>query len=123
MPYTDHIEQAKDPVTCAVLTISDTRTEADDKSGKIIKELVEAAGHSIAFYRVVKDEAARSSNKSPKKANATSSSPMAAPALPRATPPMKPSQASSKNASTDLAKYFAFSPGKTSARAPCSRAP
>ena len=57
MPYTDHIEQAKDPVTCAVLTISDTRTEVDDKSGKIIKELVEAAGHSIAFYRVVKDEA------------------------------------------------------------------
>ena len=51
------LNRPKDPVTCAVLTISDTRTEADDKSGKIIKELVEAAGHSIAFYRVVKDEA------------------------------------------------------------------
>ena len=28
MPYADHIEQAKDPVTCAVLTISDTRTNS-----------------------------------------------------------------------------------------------
>ena len=57
MPYEDHIQQAKDAVTCAVLTISDTRTEADDKSGKIIHELVQDAGHEIAFYCVVKDEA------------------------------------------------------------------
>ena len=57
MPYEDHIQEAQDAVTCAVLTISDTRTEADDKSGKIIRELVEDAGHEIAFYRVVKDEA------------------------------------------------------------------
>ena len=57
MPYEDHIQQAKDPVVCAVLTISDTRTEEDDKSGKIIQELVQDAGHEIAFYRVVKDEA------------------------------------------------------------------
>jgi len=56
MPYEDHIQQAKDPVTCAILTISDTRTEAEDKSGKIIRELVEDAGHEIVFYRVVKDE-------------------------------------------------------------------
>lgn len=57
MPYEDHIQQAKNPVTCAVLTISDTRTEADDKSGKIIKDLVMDAGHDIGFYRVVKDDA------------------------------------------------------------------
>ena len=62
MPYADHIAQAKDPVTCAVLTISDTRTKADDKSGQIIRELVENAGHDIAFYRVVKDDAAQIRN-------------------------------------------------------------
>ena len=62
MPYADHIEQAKDPVTCAVLTISDTRTKADDKSGQIIRELVEGAGHAIACYRVVKDDAAQIRN-------------------------------------------------------------
>ena len=57
MPYEDHIQQAKDAVTCAILTISDTRTEADDKSGKIIQELLQEAGHQIGFYQVVKDEA------------------------------------------------------------------
>jgi molybdenum cofactor biosynthesis protein B len=57
MPYEDHIQQAKDPVTCAVLTISDTRTEADDKSGKIIQDFVLNAGHHVGFYRVVKDDA------------------------------------------------------------------
>ncbi len=36
MPYEDHIAEARDAVTCAVLTISDTRTEEDDKSGKIM---------------------------------------------------------------------------------------
>ena len=57
MPYEDHIAEAKDAVTCAVLTISDTRTEADDKSGNIIQELLKDAGHSVGHYAVVKDEA------------------------------------------------------------------
>ena len=57
MPYEDHIAEAKDAVTCAVLTISDTRTEAEDKSGKIIQELLKDAGHSVGHYAVVKDEA------------------------------------------------------------------
>ena len=56
MPYEDHKQQATDPVTCAVLTISDTRTEADDKSGKIIQDLVEDAGHSVGRYAVVPDD-------------------------------------------------------------------
>ena len=57
MPYEDHIQEAQEPVTCAVLKISDTRTEAEDKSGKIIHELLEKEGHSVGFYKVVKDEA------------------------------------------------------------------
>ncbi len=57
MPYEDHKQQATDAVTCAVLTISDTRTEADDKSGKLIKDLLEDAGHSVGFYSIVPDEA------------------------------------------------------------------
>lgn len=43
---------------CAVLTVSDTRTEATDKGGKIIIEHLQAAGHTIADYRIVKDEPA-----------------------------------------------------------------
>ena len=57
MPYEDHIQQATDAVVCAVLTISDTRTEADDKSGRIIREMLEDAGHGVGFYRVVPDDA------------------------------------------------------------------
>lgn len=59
MPYEDHKKQAQGAVCCAVLTISDTRTEADDKSGGIIRDLLEAGGHTTGFYKVVPDDPAR----------------------------------------------------------------
>jgi molybdenum cofactor biosynthesis protein B len=43
------------PLNIAILTISDTRTEADDTSGKILVELATAAGHSIAEKKIVPD--------------------------------------------------------------------
>lgn len=43
-------------VRCAVMTISDTRTEEDDTSGKLIRELLEADGHSVAKYQIVHDD-------------------------------------------------------------------
>jgi len=43
-------------VNIAVLTVSDTRTEADDKSGQTLVELVTAAGHKLAARRIVQDE-------------------------------------------------------------------
>lgn len=50
-------EAAKlDPVRVAVLTFSDTRTEAEDKSGALIRELLEANGHEVAHYEVLPDE-------------------------------------------------------------------
>lgn len=39
-----------------VVTISDTRSEADDTSGQRICHLVTEAGHEVVFYRVVRDE-------------------------------------------------------------------
>lgn len=42
--------------TFAVITVSDTRTEETDASGKLARTLIEQAGHSVAFYRIVKDE-------------------------------------------------------------------
>ena len=59
MPYEDHKQQAKQPVTCAVITISDTRTEEDDKSAKLIHELLENGGHQIGFYQIVSDDPER----------------------------------------------------------------
>lgn len=41
---------------CAVLTISDTRTEANDSSGRFIRDSLGVAGHSVAAYQIVKDD-------------------------------------------------------------------
>ncbi|MDV6378847.1 MogA/MoaB family molybdenum cofactor biosynthesis protein [Sporosarcina sp. GW1-11] len=49
----------KKSVTVAVLTISDTRTKADDKSGKIICEKLAEAGHHVKHYEICPDEATR----------------------------------------------------------------
>ncbi|WP_029215119.1 MogA/MoaB family molybdenum cofactor biosynthesis protein [Kallotenue papyrolyticum] len=43
---------------CGVVTVSDTRTLADDASGQLICARLRQAGHSIARYAIVKDEAA-----------------------------------------------------------------
>jgi molybdenum cofactor biosynthesis protein B len=43
-------------VTLAIVTVSDTRTPETDGSGKLIRELAEADGHTVAGYRIVKDE-------------------------------------------------------------------
>jgi molybdenum cofactor biosynthesis protein B len=43
-------------VSCFVLTVSDTRTEATDTSGQAIIELLTGAGHVVAGHRIVKDE-------------------------------------------------------------------
>ncbi len=40
----------------AVLTVSDTRTEADDRSGAYLVEAVKAAGHRLAARRIVPDD-------------------------------------------------------------------
>jgi molybdopterin adenylyltransferase len=46
------------PVNIAVLTVSDTRSEADDKSGQTLADLIAAAGHRVAARRIVKDDKA-----------------------------------------------------------------
>src|SRR6201993_3987525 len=44
------------PVNIALLTVSDTRDLAQDRSGSILANLVTAAGHKIAARRIVRDE-------------------------------------------------------------------
>jgi molybdenum cofactor biosynthesis protein B len=43
------------PVRVGILVVSDTRTLEDDKSGKLIAEYLEEAGHSVVSRIVVKD--------------------------------------------------------------------
>jgi molybdopterin adenylyltransferase len=44
------------PLKIAVLTVSDTREEADDKSGATLVERIRAAGHAVAARTIVRDE-------------------------------------------------------------------
>ena len=43
-------------MSCYVLTVSDTRTDDDDTSGRAIIELLTSAGHFVAGHRIVRDE-------------------------------------------------------------------
>ncbi len=44
------------PVRFAVLTVSDTRSLAEDRSGSTLAERIEAAGHTLAARAIVKDD-------------------------------------------------------------------
>ena len=44
------------PVNVVVLTVSDTRTKENDKSGDTLVERVKKAGHHLVEKRIVKDE-------------------------------------------------------------------
>ncbi|MEH2165869.1 MAG: MogA/MoaB family molybdenum cofactor biosynthesis protein [Nostoc sp.] len=43
-------------VTCAVVTVSDTRTFETDKSGQLIQQLLLGANHAVGAYTIIKDE-------------------------------------------------------------------
>ncbi|MDP6632579.1 MAG: molybdopterin-binding protein, partial [Dehalococcoidales bacterium] len=47
----------------AVLTFSDSRTEEDDESGRLLRQKLEEAGHKVTDYGVLKDDAAVISRK------------------------------------------------------------
>jgi molybdenum cofactor biosynthesis protein B len=57
MGYREHKEKSPRSVTCAVLTTSDSRTEQDDESGKLLKEMLNQNGHRVLFYAVLKNDA------------------------------------------------------------------
>ena len=52
-----HKEHAPASVTCGIVTSSDSRDSESDESGRLIRDLLLRAGHRVAFYAVVKDEA------------------------------------------------------------------
>jgi molybdenum cofactor biosynthesis protein B len=54
----EHKASAPARVSCFVLTVSDTRTEATDTSGRAIRELLAAAGHHVEAHAIVRDEPA-----------------------------------------------------------------
>ena len=45
------------PINIALLTVSDTRTAADDTSGDILAERIKSTGHNLAARAIEKDDA------------------------------------------------------------------
>lgn len=58
MPVHEHHQHAgaRKHLKVVVITASDTRTPADDESGRIIRELLADAGHAVTHYEVVPDD-------------------------------------------------------------------
>ncbi|WFA04122.1 molybdenum cofactor biosynthesis protein B [Bacillus sp. HSf4] len=56
MSVEQHKKEAPDRVFCKVITVSDTRSEETDKSGRLMKEFLKEAGHEVISYDIVKDE-------------------------------------------------------------------
>ena len=57
MSQEEHKAHAPRSVRCFIVTVSDTRTEATDTSGRAIIDLLTAAGHVVAGRAMVKDDA------------------------------------------------------------------
>ena len=57
MSYAQHLADSQSlRARCAVVTLSDTRTPDTDTSGQTIRKLLEADGHDVAMYQLIKDE-------------------------------------------------------------------
>jgi molybdenum cofactor biosynthesis protein B len=52
----EHKSEAPASVRCFILTISDTRTEDTDASGRAISALLIGAGHRVEGHAIVKDD-------------------------------------------------------------------
>ena len=50
MGYQEHRQKSPNSVSCAVLTISDTRTEQDDESGRQLAQKLSENGHRVVSY-------------------------------------------------------------------------
>lgn len=56
VPAPNHRDQTVRSVSCAIITVSDTRTEQTDVGGKLIHELLTQKGHTIHSYQIVSDD-------------------------------------------------------------------
>ena len=54
--YDEHKAEGPQGVSCSVVTLSDTRNEEDDTSGRLIINSLVENGHNADFYKIVKDE-------------------------------------------------------------------
>ena len=55
MSHHQHRREGPASVGCAVITVSDTRDEQSDSSGKLIGDRLRESGHEVVHYVIVKD--------------------------------------------------------------------
>jgi molybdenum cofactor biosynthesis protein B len=48
--------ESERPLGIAIVTVSDSRTEETDTNGQWLRTAIEAAGHTVAGYRIIRDE-------------------------------------------------------------------
>lgn len=58
MSYEQHRATSPAAVRCAVITVSDTRTDATDTSGRAIVDLLQEHGHVVVDRAILRDDAA-----------------------------------------------------------------
>ena len=51
-----HILSRSTPVSCAVITVSDTRTPDTDTSGAMMQEMLRTIGCTVQYYTILPDE-------------------------------------------------------------------
>lgn len=56
MSHHDHEAEAPKTLDLGILTLSDTRDQAGDKSGALLQELFRQAGHRISQYAVIRED-------------------------------------------------------------------
>lgn len=56
MTSSPHPDSSSLTATCAVITVSDTRSPATDRSGQLIQQLLKEAGHRVGEYAIIQDE-------------------------------------------------------------------
>ncbi len=56
MSVHEHKHRPSRPLKAGVITVSDSRTEETDTSGKLIRDLLGQAGHRVAYYEIMPDE-------------------------------------------------------------------
>ena len=57
MSYQEHQHLSPKSISCAVIVISDSRTEENDESGKFIIQTLKENGHRVTSYCLLKNDA------------------------------------------------------------------
>ena len=58
MSHLEHKRQAPQSVNCAILVISDSRTEKTDESGQLLQQKLSQNGHRVISFDLLKNDAA-----------------------------------------------------------------